>query len=57
MEAAKAPPTFTDEDAFYLAEELASRGTEGLRTAPTFKPSRWTPPVPYSFPMAACTPP
>jgi hypothetical protein len=27
---AKAPPTFTAEDAFYLAEELASRGTEGL---------------------------
>ena len=26
----KAPPTFTAEDAFYLAEELASRGTEGL---------------------------
>jgi hypothetical protein len=30
MEVAKAPPTFTAEDAFYLAEELASRGTEGL---------------------------
>ena len=30
MEVASAPPTFTDEDAFYLAEELASRGTEGL---------------------------
>jgi hypothetical protein len=29
-EVAKAPPTFTAEDAFYLAEGLASRGTEGL---------------------------
>jgi hypothetical protein len=28
--ARKAPPTFTEEDAFYLAEELASRGTAGL---------------------------
>jgi hypothetical protein len=28
--AAKAPSTFTTEDAFYLAEELASNGTHGL---------------------------
>jgi hypothetical protein len=30
MEVAKAPPTFTTEDAFYLAETLASSGTDCL---------------------------